>query len=153
MVGVLVFAAVAAPLGMGLGLYRQEHLAKMAEQLIRADAGVILVSAIAAGWMMGLVSWLVTAARDTIGQVVIIMLVTGSISFLGLHHAIAGSIEVLLAVFGAGLATGEWLRFQALATLGNMAGGVVMVALLKYGHVTKLGLHELSGHAPSWRRS
>jgi formate/nitrite transporter FocA (FNT family) len=100
---------------------------------------VILGSAIAAGWMMGLVSWLVTAARDTVGQVFIILLVAGSISFLHLHHSIAGSVEVLMGVFIAGVSLQEFLTFLAIATVGNAIGGIVLVAGLKFSHVTKPG--------------
>ncbi|MBC7507247.1 MAG: formate/nitrite transporter family protein, partial [Ferruginibacter sp.] len=49
---------------------------------------------------------------------------------------IVGSIEIFMAYFAnanniSGL---EFLKFQGLATLGNIIGGVVMVALVKYAH-------------------
>lgn len=135
-IGAVVFAALAAPLGMGLGLFTAADVGRMSRGLTGHSHLVIFGSAIAAGWMMGLVSWLVTAARDTVGQIFIILLVAGSISFLHLHHSIAGSVEVLMGVFAAGVSLQEFLTFLAIATVGNAIGGIVLVAGLKFGHVT-----------------
>ncbi len=134
--GAVIFAALAAPLGLGLGLFTADDVGRMSRGLTGHSHLVILGSAIAAGWMMGLVSWLVTAARDTVGQIFIILLVAGSISFLHLHHSIAGSVEVLMGVFVAGVSLREFLTFLVIATVGNAIGGIVLVAGLKFGHVT-----------------
>jgi len=65
-----------------------------------------------------------------------IIFITFFISIAGLHHCIVGSIEIFMAFFGnandiSGL---EFLKFQCLSTLGNIIGGVVLVALVKYAH-------------------
>lgn len=65
-----------------------------------------------------------------------IFFVTFIISIAGLHHCIVGSIEIFMAYFAnanniSGL---EFFKFQALSTVGNIIGGVVLVALVKYGH-------------------
>ncbi len=139
LIGAVGFAALAGPLGGALGLFTGDDVARMAGHLTDFSALVIFGSAVAAGWMMGLVSWLVTAARDTVSQVLIILLVAGSISFLGLHHSIAGSVEVLMGVFIAGVPLESFLRFLFFATLGNAVGGIVLVAGLKFGHATNPG--------------
>ncbi|MFP3913636.1 MAG: formate/nitrite transporter family protein [Actinomycetota bacterium] len=141
LLGVAVFASLAAPLGTGLGLFDASHVDRMTDTLLEGGWLLIAGGGIAAGWLMGLVSWLVTAARDTIGQIVIIVLVTGSIAFLGLHHSIAGSVEVLIGVLSAGTSLGEWARFLVGATIGNAIGGIVLVAALKYGHIVQLRPH------------
>ena len=135
LVGATFFAALGSRLGIALGLFSVDDIAELSHHLTDFDALVILGSAVAAGWMMGLVSWLVTASRDTVGQILIILLVAGAIYFLSLHHSIAGSVEVLMAVFAAGVPVTEYLRFLALATLGNAVGGIVFVAGLKFGHI------------------
>lgn len=137
LVGALGFAALGAPVGLGLGLFTSADVASMSHHLTDFGPWVILGSAVAAGWMMGLVSWLVTASRDTTAQILIILLVAGSIYFLHLHHSIAGSVEVLMGVLVAEVPLSDYLRFLALATLGNALGGSVFVAGLKYGHITK----------------
>lgn len=137
LVGAVVFAALSAPLGIALGLFAKADVARMSHHLTDYVPWVIFVSAIMAGWMMALVSWLVTAARDTTAQILIILLVAGAIYFLGLHHSIAGSVEVLMGVFVADVSLGDFLRFLGLATCGNAVGGVVFVAALKYGHISR----------------
>lgn len=138
LIGTLGFAALAGPLGTALGLFQPEDVRRMSDSLTGHASGTVLVSAIAAGWMMGLVSWLVTAARDTVGQVLLILLIAGSIYVLGFHHSIAGSVEVLMAVMVSGVSLAEYGRFLLWATLGNAIGGIVMVAGIKFGHVTRI---------------
>ena len=121
----------------GRTFFAGADLLRMTAHLTDHGAAVILGSAVAAGWLMGLVSWLVTAARDTMGQVMIILLVTGAIAFLGLHHSIAGSVEVLMGVVAGEVTVASFARFLALATVGNAIGGIVLVAGLKFGHVSQ----------------
>ena len=91
-----------------------------------------------AGWLMGLMAWLVSACRDTISQIVIVWLVATSIGLAKLPHAIVGSAEVLSALFAdQGVTWPQFARFLALTTLGNGIGGVVFVAVLKYGHSSR----------------
>ena len=135
LLGTLVFAALASPLGLALDLFEHGDLVRMSDALLGHGTWAMLGGGIAAGWLMGLVSWLVAATRDTIGQIVVIVLVTGSIYFLDLHHSIAGSVEILMGVFAAGVPVSEYLRFLVLATLGNAVGGIVFVAGLKWSHV------------------
>lgn len=61
-------------------------------------------SAVVAGWLIALVAWLVTASTDTIGQVVLIVVITYFVGVGHFAHSIAGSSEVLTAV----LAGVEW---------------------------------------------
>lgn len=137
LIGAALFAAFGSRVGLGLELFTRDDLATLSSHLTDFGPWVILGSAVAAGWMMGLVSWLVTAARDTVGQILIILLVTGSIYLLHLHHSIAGSVEVLMAVFAAGVPPLDFVRFLALATVGNAIGGIVFVAGIKFGHISR----------------
>lgn len=137
LIGAMAFAALAVALGPGLHLFTAADVARLCDDITAFGAWVIFGSGVAAGWMMGLVSWLVTAARDTVGQVLLIILVTGSISFLHLHHSIAGSVEVLMGVWTGHVSPLGFARFLALATAGNAIGGIVLVAGVKYGHVRK----------------
>ena len=90
------------------------------------------LSAVLAGWLMGLLSWMVTAGADTISQIVIVWMVTTAIGLGGLHHVILGTVEVLSAVFSRqGVDGWDFGRFLLWATLGNAVGGSVFVALIK----------------------
>lgn len=135
--GTAVFAALLATLGPALGTVPRAALGEMAARLADHPAWVILLSAVLAGWMMGLVSWLVTAGRDTTGQILFTWLITGLIGFAHLHHSIVGSVEMFAGWFaGAGVGGLDYLRVIGLSTLGNAVGGGVFVAVVKYAHAS-----------------
>jgi formate-nitrite transporter family protein len=108
----------------------------VSEKMISYGSGNILVSSVIAGWLMGTLSWLLSSAQDTLSRVVMIFLITFIISIAGLHHCIVGSIEVFMAFFSHAnkITWVDFLKFQGISTLGNIIGGVVLVALVKYGH-------------------
>ncbi|HEY0513020.1 MAG TPA: formate/nitrite transporter family protein [Thermoanaerobaculia bacterium] len=134
--GAAAFAAFLAFLGPHLGVIEPRVFGDIAAGLVDHPGWVILLSAVLAGWLMGLLSWLVAASRDTIGQIVIVALVTTAIGFCHLHHAVAGTAEVLAGVFsGRGATMADFGKFLVWATLGNILGGVFFVALLKFGHI------------------
>ena len=88
-----------------------------------------------AGWLMGLLSWLVAAGRDTISQIVMVGIITTVIGFAGLHHVILGTVETLAGVFaGQDVGLLDFGRFLLWTTLGNILGGSVFVCAIKYGH-------------------
>ncbi len=135
LIGATAFAAFAAFTGPRLGVIAPRAFGDIAAGMVDHPGWVILLSGILAGWLMGLLSWLVAASRDTIGQIFIVWLVTFAIGFLHLHHCMAGSAEVLAGVFtGQGADLAGFGRFLLWSTLGNVAGGIVFVALIKYGH-------------------
>ena len=73
---------------------------------------------------------------------------TFSIGLTGFHHCMAGTVEVLPAVFlKTGIEVGEFVRFLTWAALGNALGGVFFVALIKYSHVVRSG-PDPEGKAP-----
>lgn len=97
---------------------------------------IILGSGILAGWLMGLLSWLVTSSQETISRIIIITLITSVIGIGGLHHSIVGSIEVFTATLTSNeLGWKEYIHVQTWATIGNIIGGVVFVAFVKFSHV------------------
>ena len=96
----------------------------------------IFLGGILAGWLMGLLGWLVTSSQETISRILVVMLVTTTIGLGNLHHCIVGSIEVFAGMIASDEITiTDYLRFQSAATVGNIAGGVVFVALLKFSHI------------------
>ncbi len=131
--GAIGFAALLAHIGPEAGFAHRSDFRRVAQRLVKPDGEALFVSALLAGWLMGLLSWLVTAARDTISQIIIVWIVASSIGFAHLAHAIAGSVEVLSGLFaGQGITWLDYGHFLFWATLGNAVGGTVFVALLKY---------------------
>lgn len=139
LVGATIFALIAATVGPALGVANAEAFGALAHGLVDHPALVIVASGVLAGWLMGLLSWLVTAGRDTTSQILIVWIVTTSIGLAHLHHCIAGTAEVVAGMVAADLTLGDAAHFLTWATLGNIFGGVVFVALMKYGHVTQGG--------------
>jgi formate/nitrite transporter FocA (FNT family) len=135
LIGATAFAGGISFIGPALGVIEPRAFGHIAGELIDHSGGVIFLGALLAGWLMGLLSWMVSAARDTISQIVIVFMVTTAIGLGGLQHSIVGSVEVLAAVFAhQGVGMGDFARFLLWATLGNIVGGSVFVALIKYGH-------------------
>ncbi len=136
LVGGYIFSLLISQIGMKVGFIKPPAFEHLAHHMVDYDWSTILSSALLAGWMMGLLGWLVTSSQETISRIFVIVLVTFIIGVAGLHHCIVGSIEVFL-----GLITSEhifftdYLRFQVWATVGNAIGGAVFVAILKYSHV------------------
>ena len=110
----------------------------IAHHLVAFSSGSIVISAILAGWLMALGGWLILATPPTISQIVCIYAVTFLIGIGGLHHSIAGSVEMFTALFISDhFSLQQALRFIGLAIFGNLIGGSVFVALLNYGHIRK----------------
>jgi formate/nitrite transporter FocA (FNT family) len=134
LLGAALCAAFIVFVGPALGVIDEPVFGHIATILVKHPAGVIFASAIVAGWLMGLLSWLVAAARDTISQVVFVWIFTGAISLGHLHHSIFGANEVLGGVFSGYNTAAEFGHFLLWATLGNAVGGAGFVSLLKFGH-------------------
>ncbi|HEX4055791.1 MAG TPA: formate/nitrite transporter family protein [Tepidisphaeraceae bacterium] len=135
LIGGAIFAKLVTVAGPALGDIAPAAFGHIAHEAVDHGSNAIFISAVLAGWLMGLLSWLVAAGRDTISQIVIVWLVAASIGFAGLHHAVAGSIEILAGVFAhQGVSLPDAVRVISFTTLGNIVGGVVFVAVIKYGH-------------------
>ncbi len=133
--GSALFAAMLAYTGPSLGIFDREALEVIARRMTDHSSGTILLSGILAGWLMGLLSWLVAAGRDTISQIVIVWLITSAIGLCGLHHAVLGSTEVLTGLFASSsIGASDFAHFLFWTTLGNTIGGPLFVAILKSGN-------------------
>lgn len=106
--------------------------------LVAFSGGTLFLSALLAGWLMALGAWLVMATQPTLSQMVSIYIVTFVIGFGGLHHSIAGSVEIFTAfMISNDFTVSQVVSFLAVAILGNLVGGSIFVALLNYGHIRK----------------
>ncbi len=139
LLGTAVIAVLIVVIGPPLGVIEPSVFGKIAAPLTNHPAGVIFLSAVLAGWLMGLLSWLVAASRDTISQIVLVWLIASVIGFARLHHVVVGSVEVLAGVFSRqGVTLGDYGHFLLWTTLGNAVGGPVFVALIKYSHAIRM---------------
>ncbi len=134
--GGFLFSILLVNIGPSVGFANSESFYWLSHKLIDHDWSVIFFSALLAGWMMGLLGWLVTSSQETISRIIVIILVTFIIGLAGLHHCIVGSIEVFAGMLVSDeINFGDYLEFQVWASIGNAIGGAVFVAILKYSHV------------------
>lgn len=137
-IGGFLFTGLAVLLMPGLGVITPEAFGTIAHKLVSHPLHWLLVAGIFAGWLMGLLAWLVSSAENTIGRVFFIWMVTATIGMLHLPHSIAGNVEVLFGLFTSNSVTiMDYLAFLSLSTIGNAIGGAIFVGIMKYGHVTR----------------
>jgi formate/nitrite transporter FocA (FNT family) len=93
-----------------------------------------VLKAIFAGWLIALMVWLLPAAEGM--RPIVIIIVTYVVAIGGFAHIIAGSVDAfyLVEIGEAGWRDYVW-RFFAPTLVGNIIGGVALVALLNYGQV------------------
>nr|WP_303646841.1 formate/nitrite transporter family protein [Haloarchaeobius salinus] len=140
LVGGFLFTLLVVLLMPGLGVVETAAFEEIALKLVTHELQWLFIAGVFAGWLMGLLAWLITAAQETTSRLILILIVTGAIGILHLPHSIAGNVEVLFGLFvSPAITVVDYLAFLVLATIGNAVGGAVFVALLKYGHVVRGG--------------
>ncbi|WP_375465814.1 formate/nitrite transporter family protein [uncultured Methylobacterium sp.] len=93
-----------------------------------------VLKAVFAGWMIALMVWILPATGNAAPFVIALM--TWLVSLCGLAHVVAGSVEgFYLVVTGAATMADYAQRFFLPTLLGNVFGGVTLVAVLNYGQV------------------
>jgi len=132
-VGTAIFAAMLqVP-----GVFSQEvttAFAHISRSPYSAGFGVTLVRAIFAGWLIALMVWLLPSARSA--RLLTILLVTFTVGISRLSHIIAGSVEAVYAVMIGAASLADYFTVFFLPTLlGNVIGGVSLVALVNHGSI------------------
>ncbi|HWE08169.1 MAG TPA: formate/nitrite transporter family protein [Solirubrobacteraceae bacterium] len=92
-------------------------------------------SAVLGGWVIALVAWLIQAGRGVLGQIALIWTLAFVVGLAGLDHCVSTTVEVLCAVLRSEVALGHALAWFAIVLVGNILGGVLIVAVLNYGQV------------------
>ncbi|WP_428491574.1 formate/nitrite transporter family protein [Rhodopila sp.] len=84
-----------------------------------------------AGWLIGLMVWLLPAANAS--RAPIIILLTYVIAICQFPHIIAGSVEAAFGVLAGHASVDDYLfGFLVPTFLGNVAGGTILAALLNH---------------------
>lgn len=105
---------------------------------------MVAYRAIFGGWLVALMAWLVSSTRATGAQVLYIWITTAPIAAFGFRHSIAGAVEAFyLAIAGAATWGAMLGGFLAPAIIGNVIGGVVLVAVLNHGQVGEDAQHTV----------
>jgi formate/nitrite transporter FocA (FNT family) len=137
LIGALVFALVVGHTQV-LEPKVQESLLEVARHGTSGGALIVFYKGIWAGWLVALMAWLIGATRDTTAQIALVWLATSPIAAFGFKHSIAGAVE---AFYRAGIGDASWWSmiggFEIPAIVGNIIGGVVLVALVNHGQVSR----------------
>lgn len=136
--GALLFAALVMKTS-ALTPPTRDALAELGARTVSGGFAGLFWAGVIGGWIIALMAWLVSAARFTMGQIVLIYLMTFVVGAAHLAHCIAGSGEALSAVLDGRVPPGTYLLWLLAATLGNTVGGVLIVSLLNYGQVIGSG--------------
>jgi formate-nitrite transporter family protein len=133
LVGVAVFAWATSRLEFFDPDMRQAFH-EIGVQAMHGSFARLFVGAIFAGYLVALIVWLQPSAESAKLHVIIIL--SYVIGIAGFPHIIAGSVEVLYLVFENGMSIGHFLGgYFVPVLLGNVVGGVSLVAALNYGQV------------------
>ncbi|SHG05173.1 Formate/nitrite transporter FocA, FNT family [Flavobacterium segetis] len=132
-VGGILFTLFIAFLGPNLKLFTHETMVSIGTHVIHHESWVLFLSAIVAGWLMGLLNWLLNSTINSMTRIILIFIITGVIGFGGFHHSIVGNLEVFGAyLYSDAITLVDYLWFLLLALLGNAIGGAIVVGLFKY---------------------
>ena len=134
LVGTFLIALCLAHVSV-LNASTQAALLEVGKEHFGAGFGSVIVRAIFAGWLIALMVWLLPGAESAKVSIIII---TYLIGLAGFNHIVAGSTTALFLVANKTIPLGTYLtQFFAPTLLGNIVGGVSLVAAL--GHAQVVG--------------
>jgi formate/nitrite transporter FocA (FNT family) len=120
------------------GIFRPEvfqAFIEISQEAVHGGFWSVLLKAVFAGWLIALMVWLLPAAGSA--RLFVIILLTYLVALGGLSHIIAGAVEAAFAVLSGHASVREYLLgFFAPTLLGNIIGGVSLVALLNHAPVS-----------------
>lgn len=133
LLGGIVMTFLVVLIGINLEITSYESVATIANHVYKGNYFTIFFSAIMAGWLMAVLSWLLSSSEGSSSKIIVIYMITFIVGFAGFHHSIVGNIEVFAGfIFTQSISFVEYLVFLSAALLGNAIGGVFFVALLRY---------------------
>jgi formate-nitrite transporter family protein len=106
----------------------------IARENMKGGALLIFYKAIWAGWLVALMAWIVNSTKNGMAQIVLIWLTTAPIAAFGFKHSIAGATEAFYRGWlGDASWFDVWFSFEFPALIGNIVGGVVLMAMVNHG--------------------
>jgi formate/nitrite transporter FocA (FNT family) len=133
LIGAAIFAFVLAHTKV-LDPALDKTLHDVAAETVKGGAMVIFYKGIWAGWLIALMAWVLASTQETIAQIALIWLTTAPIAGLGFKHSIAGATEAFYRVWMGDMGFWDMMgSFELPCLVGNIIGGVVLVALVNHG--------------------
>jgi formate/nitrite transporter FocA (FNT family) len=134
LLGALLFAAMLAYFKV-VSPEVQHALSSLARTALAHDFATTLLHGVYAGWLIALMVWMLPGAESAKLAVIIVM--TYFVGLGGFAHVIAGASEAFYAAIRGEAAWGEAIGgFIVPALVGNILGGLTMVAALNHAQAT-----------------
>ncbi|MGY2052460.1 formate/nitrite transporter family protein [Methylobacterium sp. JK268] len=132
-VGTLLFAASIAHTEVFDEAVRA-HFRDISRHTMAHPFGATLAKGVVAGWLIALMVWLMPSSGGA--RPFVILILTYVIAISSLAHIVAGSVDAAFLVFTGEASWGDYaVRFFLPTLLGNVTGGVTLVAVLNWGQV------------------
>ena len=133
LVGAALFAWVAAGSGAFQPDARRAFL-DISRETASVGFGPAMLRGVFAGWLIALMVWMLPFAESA--RLWVIVLVTWVVGAARLTHIVAGSVEVLYAAAAGAVPLSQAVMGYMLpALIGNVLGGVALVAALNHAQV------------------
>jgi formate/nitrite transporter FocA (FNT family) len=134
LVGTVIFGVIAAQPGV-FSPEAADAMTKISDEAINVPFWQTVVRGGSAGWLIGLMVWLLPAAGSARPLIVIIL--TYVIALCRFPHTIAGSVEATFSVVtGRAPLAAYFTHFLAPTLIGNTVGGAALAALINHASVT-----------------
>jgi formate-nitrite transporter family protein len=135
-VAILVIATVHGVLPDGTG----HSLVDVANKLDANNTLAAFCSAIVAGALITMMTWLVEGA-ESMGVRIVAAWLTGTLLTLGaFNHVIVVTLELFAGIrYGAPVGWDDWFGNMAVAAGGNLVGGLLFVTLTRFGQAVGSG--------------
>lgn len=112
-----------------------EAFMEIGHKAMEPEFGTVLLRGIFAGWLIALMIWIIPYAETA--RLWIIFLITYVVGIGHFSHVIAGAVEVFTL---AAMQQASWgnvlLNYTLPALIGNILGGVVLVAAINHAQTT-----------------
>jgi formate-nitrite transporter family protein len=133
MLGALVIAWTLGNTG-AFPSHVRDSFAEIGTESLKLSFGLIVLRGIFAGWLMAMLVWMLPFAES--GRFFVVVAITWLIGVGGFSHVVAGAVEVLfLATTGAAPWSAAAAGYIVPALIGNVIGGVTIVALINHAQV------------------
>lgn len=128
-----LFAAAVAHTSLFAPEVKQAFL-EIGRKVVESPFETTVLKAIFAGWLIALMVWLLPGA-DT-SRALVILIITYVVAIGGFSHLIAGSVDGFYLVEAGHASWMDYVsRFFVPTLIGNVLGGVTLVAALNFGQV------------------
>jgi len=133
LVGAVLFALAAMKINVFDEVMRNQIVA-IGHDAIDGSFGSIFAKGVFAGWLIALMVWLLPFAESA--RIWVIIIITYFVGLARFTHVIAGAVETFaVAIAGTEPWVNVFTNFLLPAVLGNILGGVMLVAMLNHAQI------------------